>query len=166
MMISTRNRVAVVLLSLCLAFGSSAASAAPSRIAMPAIIPVAPADPGGGWTVGGHGSSNTTTKSGNATGGGAQQNVDGTTNVSMSYVTPNDGASYAGTLTITVYDSSGNAGITITEGTSDIGNGVSSIIGWDQLNVPIGGSFLINLSESNGHGSWFGASFRLTNYQP
>lgn len=168
MTIESRSRVAVALVSLCLAFGATAAAASPPRSVVPAVQPVMPADPGGGWAAPPNGGAqpNTTTTSGNATGGQVLQNADGTSDTVMFYVTPNDGSIYGGSYTITTYDSSGKqvgqSGGTV----SDPGNGGGWSVGYGAVYVPTGGSVLINLVESNGQGQSFGAGFRLRNYRP
>src|ERR1700738_2295238 len=98
MKLLSRSRVAAALVSVCVAFGSSIASAAQ---------PVAPADPLGGWSIGGHGNPNKTTTDGNATGGNVQLNADGKSAATMNYTTPSDGSSYSGSYTVISYDANG-----------------------------------------------------------
>lgn len=151
------SRFAVALVSFCLAMGVSIASAAQ---------PVAPGDPGGGWMGGGHGNANTTTTSGNATGGSVSQNSDGTSSANMTYNTPNDGSSYSGNYTVTSYDQNGNQVARASSTLSDTGNGGQMVVGYGAMNVPVGGSVLIRLYESDGQGNTFSAGFRLTNFEP
>jgi hypothetical protein len=157
MQVLLRSRVTAALVSLCLAFSASMASASQ---------PVLPGDPGGGWMGGGHGTPNQTSKDGNATGGSVSQNSDGSSSATMNYTTPNDGSNYSGTYTATSYDADGNQVAQVTSSVSDTGNGGQMLVGYDAMNVPIGGAVLIRLNESNGHGGWFTAGFRMSNFQP
>jgi hypothetical protein len=158
MKILSSSRFAVALVSLCLAFGASAASAS---------NPVLPADPGGGWLGGGHGTpANQTTKDGNATGGNVSQNADGTSSATMNYTTPNDGSTYTGSYTVTSYDSNGTQVAQASSGVTDTGNGAPMLVGYDAINIPVGGSVLIRLNESDGRGHSFTAGFRMNNFQP
>ena len=49
---------------------------------------------------------------------------------------------------------------------TDYGSGQTMTVGYRAMNIPVGGSVLIRLNESNGFGSSFTAGFRLRNFQP
>ncbi|MDP9106196.1 MAG: hypothetical protein M3N49_09705 [Candidatus Eremiobacteraeota bacterium] len=157
MKILSSSRFAVALVSFCLALGPSVVLAA---------IPVATGDPGGGWMGGGHGNANTTTTSGNATGGNVSANGDGTASATMNYTTPNDGSTYSGQYTVTSYDANGYQVAQASSTVTDSGNGGTMLVGYDAITVPTGGSVLIRLYESDGSGNTFSAGFRLTNFKP
>lgn len=157
MYVLSRGRIAAALVSLCLALGASVASASQ---------PVLPGDSGGGWLVGGHGTPNQKSKDGNATGGSVSQNSNGSSSATMTYTTPNDGSNWSGSYTVTAYDADGNQVAQAMSTVTDTGNGVQMLVGYDEMNVPVGGSVLIRLNESNGRGGWFTAGFRLINFQP
>lgn len=132
-----------------------------------AVEQVATGDPGGTMMCKNCGPNvNVQTKSGTATGGYANANGDGTTNIGMGYTTPNDGTTYTGTSSIVVTDGDGNLYDNVTAGVTDNGNGVQMFSGLDNIYMPPGGSISITVKESNGNGGSFTATWNLRNYKP
>ena len=90
-----------------------------------ASLPVTGAGGGGGGGIcancGSTAKPNTQTTTGNATGGSATQNGNGSSNISMTYALPNDGGAYSGTSEVIVKDASGNTIYDFTGTVSDFG---------------------------------------------
>ena len=104
--------------------------------------------------------------SGTATSGSAQQNSDGTSNVSMTYGQPGDGTTYSGTMSIVTTDDQGNLVVNITQGMTWDGSGGFVVSGWDHITAPVGGSISIQVNGTNSRGNSFSAGWTLQNYQP
>jgi hypothetical protein len=152
-----RGRLATAMVSLSLLLAVNVATA-------DAINQVMPGD-NGGMICANCGPPNRATTTGNATGGTVTNNGNGTQNTSMSYVPPNDGTVYTGTVSITVNDANGNNLYSYTGTITDQGNGVTMYTGLDGIYIPPGANIFISVSEGN----WittFKASWHLQNYQP
>jgi hypothetical protein len=157
---SGRSAAGIVSLCLVLILSASLAEAVPPQ-------QISPGDIGGGTLCKSCGPNvNVQQKSGTATGGYANQNSNGSTNVGMGYATPNDGTAYSGTASIIVTDIDGNLVTNFTSSISDYGNGVQMFTGLDGTHVPIGGSISIRVSEGNWNGASFSAGWDLQNFQP
>jgi hypothetical protein len=152
------GRLPAAVVSICLV-GSAAL---PAR----AIDMVLTGDPGGSMTCYNCGANNRTQKSGSAVSGYADGNDDGTANAGMGYTTPNDGTTYSGTLSIVTTASDGTLLSNFTGGLTDVGMGTIVFAGYDGVSLPVGGSVSVSVSESNGLGGSFNASWSLRNFHP
>lgn len=157
---TTGGRLAAASLSVCLIL---LASAAPSS----AINQVASGDVGGGMTCSNCGANhqvNTTT--GNASGGSASNNSDGTgSTFDITYGVPNDGQLYSGQMMTQVVLVDGSV-VVQTWPISDYANGNQGAYatGWNNASIPIGGSASISISETAPNGATFTAGFRVNNF--
>jgi hypothetical protein len=131
-----------------------------------AVTQVTTGDPGGSMLCYNCGANNRTQKSGNATDGYIEDNGDGTQDAMMGYTTPSDGSEYSGTISVVVSDADGNLVNNSTQNVSDFGNGTIMYEGQQGLNIPIGGSVSISVSETNSSGRGFTAGWSLRNYRP
>ncbi|HEV2738527.1 MAG TPA: hypothetical protein VGU66_08110 [Candidatus Elarobacter sp.] len=156
MMNMLRGRTATALASLCLLLAATAGPAS-------AVLPEDIANDGMGLCA--NCKANTQTKTGNATGGYVHDNGNGYSNTAMSYVPPNDGTQYSGTVSITINDANGNNLYNYSGSISDTGNGATQYAGLDDIYIPAGANIFIKVTESNWAQS-FAASWHLQNYQP
>lgn len=159
MIVLTSRRIATVAVSFALLV------LGPASIATAGVQPVNAADEGGSMSCHSCGP-NRQQQSGTATGGSAQQNPDGTSNVSMTYGQPGDGTTYTGTMSIVTTDADGNLVVNITQGMTWDGSGGFAVSGWDHITAPIGGSISIRVNGTNARGGSFSAGWTLQDYQP